>query len=383
MLVKSRLYIKYTTKEGDLLVFSQSSGRLYGFDQFGSSLFSFLESDRNAEKELLQCAKDNDNLKSIVKSIIKILDDNEEKDESSFDVYKVEYPLELDSIESKNPFYYQLDDFVFVIDTDDMLIIKTVLPTLAHLRCEDSPQNQPSLNINLKKVENNKWFIYFNGKVVYKDLELEALLPRLLDYIRIAYYHTTDYIISLHSAALYVDEIPLILPAVSGSGKSTLSAYMMEKGCSFLTDEVVLIDKDECIKPIPMSITLKEGSWKVLEDVGISFDNLLVHKRFDGQKLHFLPPKNISEKSLKVTNAFLIFPKYQEGVQTEIKELSTLEVLAYITSSGYEVMDSYNWSNIHRWIKLLEGFQKFAITYSSLEDAYLNIKRLIDHEIVL
>jgi len=347
-LIKDR-YFKYKTKEDDLLVFSKTSGRLYGFDQWGASLFSFLEQNRNLEEELLQNVKENENIKILIESITKLLDGEEEPEEKQFDAYNVEYPKRIENI----------------------------LPTLDNLKSKRHLVKNISLHIHFKNIE-EKWSIYFNGKRLSQKLELVELLPRLLDYIRIAFYHSIDYLISLHAATLYFKETPLLLPAVSGSGKSTLTTYLLQQGFSFLTDEVALIDTQKYMRAIPMAITLKEGSWKVLEKEGISFDTLFIHKRFDGQKLRFLPPYNIAKKNLKATNAFLVFPKFQEGAETEIKELSTLETLRRITESGYEVTDSYDWENIHQWIELIEGFQKFTLTYSHLEEAYNNLKRLIN-----
>ncbi len=74
----------------------------------------------------------------------------------------------------------------------------------------------------------------------------------------------------------------------------------------------------------------------------------------------------------------MIFPQYMAEAETEINALTTLETLARITASGYEVRDSYDWQRVKRWIELIESFKKFTITYSDMEDALDQIKRLMN-----
>ena len=364
-------YIYYYLEEDNLLVFSKTSGRLYGFDNFASSAFSFLKEGLGTKDELLQAVEGNSDAQDVICTISNLLNGQEEPEvnESSEDDLVLEYPLATLPKNYKNPFYYKLDTFIFVIDTENELIIEKILPAIAHMKCEKCADEKVSVDINLIE-KNSKWSVLLNGTVIQENLEPTQVLPRIQDYIRISYYRSTDYLISLHSGALYFNKIPLIMPASSGSGKSTLSTYLMhQKGFEFLTDEVVMIDKRSHIWPIPLAITIKEGSWKVLESYGISLDHLSVHERFDGQSLRFLPPVQIATESLALNGGYLIFPKYSEGATTELKPLNTLEALNIITTSGYEVFDSYDEATIELWVKTLENLNKYTITYSNLKDA--------------
>jgi len=368
---------KYETSESDLLVFSQKSGRLYGFDQFGASLFSLIEKDIHLKEILLDDFKENEAAQSLIYTICDLMKGEELPEPETNEAFTIDYPLlEQNKINLENPFYYRLNQFDFVIDTKQKWIIEKVLPALEHLKF--FPHNTSNFSLIITFEEDDEgWCILFNEKCLHKGVKIIELLPILMDYIRIGYYHSIDYLISLHAGALNYQGKSLILPAISGSGKSTLSTYLMEQGFSFLTDEVALIDTNEYLQPIPMSITLKEGSWKVLETYGVSFKNLSVHRRFDNQRVSFLPPKNVASGNLTVKGAFLIFPQYRQGAKTEITPLSTLETLARITLSGYEVKDSFDWHTVKRWVQLIEGFHKYAITYSDMEDVRLHIERLI------
>jgi len=358
---------------------SKTSGHLYGFDNFASSAFFFLKNKLGTKDELLQAVVGNSDAQKVIYTIDNLLNGKEEAElkENSENDLDLKYPLSTLPKKYKNPFYYKLDTFVFVIDTQEQFIIEKILPALEHMQCKECEAEKVTLNIDIKE-QNSRWSVSLNGKVIRDELEATQVLPRVQDYIRISYYRSTDYLISLHSGALYFNKIPLIMPASSGSGKSTLSTYLMhQKGFEFLTDEVVMIDKSSHIWPIPLAITIKEGSWSVLESYGISLKDLPVHKRFDGQSLHFLPPVNIATQSRSLKEGYLIFPKYSEGADTELKPLTTLEALNIITTSGYEVFDSYDEKTIELWVKTLENLHKYTITYSSLEDAKEHIERVM------
>ena len=54
------------------------------------------------------------------------------------------------------------------------------------------------------------------------------------------------------------------MPADSGSGKSTLTAALVHAGLRYFSDDVVPLDHGLRIRPMPLGISLKEGSWPVL-----------------------------------------------------------------------------------------------------------------------
>jgi len=250
------------------------------------------------------------------------------------------------------------------------------MPAFSHLRYKQGVPEMFDVHIGFLP-DADRWSICFNGKELHRELTLDVLLPMLLNSVRIAYYRSIDYLISLHAAALYYKKIPLILPAVSGSGKSTFSTFLMENNFEFLSDDVIAIDKSGYVRPIPLAIAIKEGSWNVLEKNGIPLANLPVHKRFDGQNLRFLLPKNIATEALPLEAGYLVFPRYAAGEPTKIKPITTLEALSIIITSRYEVQDSFDEATISQWIGLVEKMKKYTITYSDMEDARNHLEKLM------
>jgi len=365
----------YKSGKDDLLVFSETSGRLYGFDKVGASIFFFLESEKASKEELLHAVGNNETARSIIYTIDNLLKGREEPESVQTDL-QYRFPLTPSKITHSSPLYYQLDNFTFVIDTDEELIRERIIPAFSHLRHKQSLPVTFDVHIEFVQ-EGKRWSICFNGKALKQGLVIDELLPMLVNFVRVAYYRSFDYLISLHAAALYYNKIPLILPAASGSGKSTLSTYLMEKSFEFLSDDAIAIDKNARLRPIPLSIAIKEGSWSVLEKNGVFMTELPVHKRFDGQNVRFLIPNNIATEVLSVENAYLVFPRYVAGASTIIKSISTLEALSIIIHSRYEVQDSYDETIIRQWIGLVEKMNKYSITYSDMEDARNHLEKLM------
>ncbi|RLA71781.1 MAG: hypothetical protein DRG30_08135 [Epsilonproteobacteria bacterium] len=367
----------YNTGEGDLLIFSKASGQLYAFDAFGVTLFSFL-SEGGSKETLLQTFEDNDDVIAVIHTVSHLFEGREEiKHTTDMHILTLDYPSTSLHTTYTQPFHYRLGFFIFAIDTNNRLSIEEILVAFHHLACILKVDEKVALYIDFI-TKDDRYTIRFNGKIIHEPLELDALLPRVLDLIRIAYYKDNEYLISLHAGALYFKKKLLLLPAVSGSGKSTLCAYLMHQGFEFLSDEVAMINKDSHICPIPLALAIKEGSWEALENNKILFNDLRAHKRFDGQRLRYLAPANYAKEDLKVEGAYLIFPRYIAREPTSIDSITTLEALSLIITAGYEVIDSYDEKSIREWIGIVETFQKYTITYSDMDDARQTIEKLME-----
>ena len=115
-----------------------------------------------------------------------------------------------------------------------------------------------------------------------------------------------------------------------------------------------------------------------MQDNGILLDELAVHKRYDGQNLRFLLPKNIATEALGLESAYLVFPRYKKGEVTKIEPISTMQALSNLIKSGYDVNDSYDEATIRQWINLVKGLKKYTITYSDMADACQHLEKLMN-----
>jgi len=74
--------------------------------------------------------------------------------------------------------------------------------------------------------------------------------------------------IALHTGAVVRNDKTILLPGLSGAGKSTLTAWLVSRGCSYLTDELVFLGIDDpgSIEYFRRPICLKPGSLHLLDE---------------------------------------------------------------------------------------------------------------------
>ncbi len=126
---------------------------------------------------------------------------------------------------------------------------------------------------------------------------------------------------AIHAAAICFEGKAIILPGTSGSGKSTLTAWLLDNGCTYLTDELVVISMpDKCIHPFTRPISIKAGSNSVISSF-LNFDAQQVVAGSDGLMLpHRLvnPDYQASIPPLSL----ILFPEYKSGEINDITRIS-------------------------------------------------------------
>ena len=185
------------------------------------------------------------------------------------------------------------------------------------------------------------------------------------------------YLITIHSGALSYKSKTLLLIGVSGSGKSTLCSYLMKNGFKLFSDELSLISLEEKLIPLPLGLSIKEGSWKVLEDLEFDLKNLYSHKRFDNQKVKIVTSDNYAQENLSLKNGTIIFPKYIANSQTTFKEIDIIETLQKITNSQYDISNPKSSKIVEQWLRVLDSCDYYTLTYSNLKEAKNKIREIM------
>src|SRR5689334_21394421 len=70
----------------------------------------------------------------------------------------------------------------------------------------------------------------------------------------------------MHAGAVARDGCAIGFPAPSGSGKTTLIAGLIARGFTYVSDDLVAVAAaDGRVAPWPMPLSIKAGSWPLLE----------------------------------------------------------------------------------------------------------------------
>lgn len=384
-------HLKCTTKhiylyiyEDSLLVWSIHSKQLYGFQSYSAALFLFMEELKGTAGEdmnqVVSFVKESgyelsNEIKSTIENINKLLNGIEVIDELS-EEDPILFSERLTTQLFKTKEYYKLYDNYFSLNINDKDICESLLEAFSHLSCS-KPKEEIALVISIVSTE-QLFELYVNQKKVQEIVNIRHVLPSLHDIIRSEYYQKSDFLVAMHAGSLKYNEKMLILPGVSGAGKSTLCTFLMQEEFELFSDELTLIDSKHAILPLPLCVTLKEGSWNTVQQFVPELVTQKSHLRFDGQNIKVLSPKNIVKKSCSAKVGTIIFPTYKKEIKNELKEIGLIETLQRITETQYHIVDTQDIEKVESWLTLLTSCHFYLLSYSNLNEAKEQIKKVMN-----
>lgn len=352
-----------------LLLFSEKSECVYGFEKEAAALFLKIDS-------LLEEGQNKNEIIGLFSSLPQDLTENIYSLAACQDVVQKEAygpRLEIGQYQpdSLPRVYYVANGLTFSVNYPHEAVYDQLHPVFAHLTVDTPTTHLVSVDFEL---EGENWQIKFNGNAIAYAVDVTRLALILQENMIIALYQFRPYLIAMHAAAVSFGDTLFIMPAVSGSGKTTLTAALMKEGFSLYSDETSTLDMHGDIEALPFSLNIKEGSWSVLKKAYPSLEKTPFHIRFDQQKVRFLTPENIKLKKRKPTH--LLFPKYKEGAKTTLLPLSACDAMNRIKEGGYQLDSLLIRERFEHILNYLIILPKFSLEYSSLPEAIEMIKEL-------
>ncbi len=214
------------------------------------------------------------------------------------------------------------------------------------------------------------WEIYLN------DLKFCALRNErqlglgLMHAVRSLLYARGDYDVAFHAAMVADDDCGIMLCAPREYGKSTLAAYLIAQGFDLLADEPVLFHlNDSSVSPLRMPISLKEGSWSILQTHLPQVADALDHLRSDGVRLHMVyPPSQYgSMGSSRLTH--IVFPRFAPSSPAEFEKLPLFQTLRFLDEGGMLLANKFTREDFEILLQSLSRTPACRLQYTSLEEA--------------
>jgi hypothetical protein len=114
--------------------------------------------------------------------------------------------------------------------------------------------------------------------------------------------------LALHAGAVAVGAEGILLPGKSGSGKSTLTAWLVGRGLTYLTDELLLLAADGRILPFTRPLSLKSPASALIVEL---FD-LEREKLLSGPQGTMIPYRLLNNAGIETLPRLdtIIFPEF-------------------------------------------------------------------------
>ena len=224
---------------------------------------------------------------------------------------------------------------IFYIESDcDKLISKLVLQY--GIYAKEHIDISADISFSILRKEQGYIFSYPNGNH-YTETPL-------LDIGRYISQKTTlkDEILALHGASLEYNGQAYIFLAPTTTGKTTLTSYLSSLGFGYITDDCVIIDRNDFkVYPYNTPIHLRDGGTEVLKKLGILPSSIKTVEEGAFSRRHVYTPLNIVSEAIPLKRIYFIERNDSENKLTSMTTTERATELMKSPITPYEITADY------------------------------------------
>ncbi len=182
----------------------------------------------------------------------------------------------------------------------------------------------------------------------------------------------------LHAGAVASPVGCVLLCGDSGAGKSSFLAGLVHAGFPFMADDIVPLEEgSRLVWPVPLAISIKNGSWPV---VGALFPELehVPEIQFGGRRMRFLWPgrRAVGADAPGRPAAAVLFPRYLKDAPVALTRLDPAQSLILLGEGGSLLPTTdAGLAEFLRWWGRLSAYQ---LSYGRLDEAVAAVRVLTD-----
>ena len=275
---------------------------------------------------------------------------------------------------------YRLYDFNFDLYFETQELDAVVHPVFSHLEIITS--RKPDAHFEL--LNGDSGLMLRNRSIVKTDIPTtQALAMVTFREVALAAYQARDNLMVFHAAAVASGDSCVVLPGAGGSGKSTLTTALLDRGFTYLSDDMVPIDrKSHMAVPMPFSLNLKSGSRKVLKNILARWPQQPRVYSWQGRRVWYLNP--VHDQDINTNKLYqvrlLVFPQWGANYQTTLTPLTTVQKIERLIAGNSLLGNSGEWQLTEELINWLIRIPAYSLQYASLKKAVATVENLLMHE---
>ena len=255
---------------------------------------------------------------------------------------------------------------------EDDPLRQALWPLIAPLHANIAPTSAPLLSL-LGSAEH--WALQWNHERLETGRGRDAAVLAILRELTERACRAAERLLVVHGAGVVgPDGAGLLLIAPGGSGKTTLAAALNAEGLPLLHDDVVPVTLDGDLLGLGLPITLKAGSWPILQTLRPDLSETPIRQRL-GHPVRLLPPRG-QPVMLPISLGVLVFPRYLPGAPAHVERLTPEAALQGVIEAE-AVIRQLTQDKLERLARWVESAPAWSLTYPDLASGLTGIRRIL------
>ncbi len=225
---------------------------------------------------------------------------------------------------------------------------------------------EPSHWYTLVRTANGEVEVLLDGVAVVRARDGWWASRWLMWHVNRAVVDATCEHLLLHAGAVVTRGAGVLIPGAPGAGKSTLVAGLVQRGCGYLTDEVVALAGDPpVVLPYPKALALSARSMDAVnaEPAGT------VPLKGKGKRQVVADRLRRGAVAGPAPVRVVIVPRYCAGATTELEAMDPTEALVSLVTNAVN-LEHHGVGGIATLAVLAESGACFRLYYADLDDAW-------------
>jgi hypothetical protein len=273
--------------------------------------------------------------------------------------------------------HYAIGGARFSVLYPNAALESAIAPLFAHLECPTADRGS-SAEFDLAR-EDKHFVLRRDGLESVRVDDLDTIIDQLAFAIVMHGCEHIKSLLSVHAAAIGTTKHCVLMAAPSGSGKSTLAAALLASGrLRYLTDDLSLIAAGSFqAQPLPGTLILKSGSWRVLQPLLPQLADLPVRRR-SGQDVRYWSPPPIQVAPAPLPVRAIVFAHYKDGAEARIERLAAFDGLSRLITAPCAVRAPITTDLVDALVRWTSGIPFYALAYGSLGEAMPIVEGLLE-----
>ena len=178
-----------------------------------------------------------------------------------------------------------------------------------------------AVTIAIEQTPSEHFTLRFGSDAPIEDVARDDLVGRLMDGLIGALVDETSDAVALHAGAVLWNEQGILVPGATMAGKTSLIAWLLDRGCRYVTDELVLVaNRDSTVGGLSRAMIFKSGNPLA------ELPSFAAVQSLDAGPLKIVrPPSDRVAAAGSFPCGLVIFPHYAAGAKASITSLSAAE----------------------------------------------------------